>query len=122
GGDGTVTVSGWAFDPDTADPIQVHVYVDGKAVRSARADLPRPDVARAYGQGGSSGYRVTATATAGDHEVCVYAINVPTGPNPQIGCRTVFVDVLARGVIDSASGSNGAITVSGWAFDRNAVP
>ena len=29
GVDRTVTASGWAIDPDTSDPIDVHVYVDG---------------------------------------------------------------------------------------------
>ena len=121
-GDGTVTVAGWAFDIDTSSPTQVHVYLDGKAVRSVRADQPRPDVAAAYGRGGTSGYRVTLPATAGDHEVCTYAINQPTGPNPRLGCRTVFVDTAARGALDTATGRSGTLTLSGWAFDLNNDP
>ena len=29
GGSGTLRVVGWAIDPDTTGPINVHVYVDG---------------------------------------------------------------------------------------------
>src|SRR3954470_11098748 len=41
-------VAGWAWDPDTAAPVDVHVYVDGQLWAYGAANGPRPDVAAAY--------------------------------------------------------------------------
>lgn len=41
-------VTGWARDPDCANPIRVDVYVNGSYVKSAAADLYRPDLGGAY--------------------------------------------------------------------------
>jgi hypothetical protein len=86
----SIAVAGWALDPDTTSPIAVHVYVDvtGTAVT---ADLSRPDVAAAFGDGDLHGYATTIAAGPGDHNVCVYAINTPAGDNPSLGCRIVTV-------------------------------
>ena len=43
----SVNVAGWVIDPDTSDPVQVHVYVDGAAMALV-ADESRPDVAAAF--------------------------------------------------------------------------
>ena len=45
---GGVKVSGWAIDPDSADPAQVHVYVDGTFRGEFTADGTRTDVGGAY--------------------------------------------------------------------------
>ncbi|MGQ4818873.1 hypothetical protein ACQ1ZK_17340, partial [Enterococcus faecium] len=48
----TVSLSGWAFDPDSPTAAgAVHVYVDGAAV-GLRADGDRPDVGRAFPHAG----------------------------------------------------------------------
>jgi hypothetical protein len=89
---GTVTVSGWAIDPDTANPIAVHVYAN-KIGAAFTANESRPDVAAAYrGYGDRHGYtgRITNLAR-GSYNVCVYAINVGAGANTLIRCRTVTV-------------------------------
>ncbi|WP_169166622.1 S1 family peptidase [Cellulomonas taurus] len=83
-----LTVSGWALDPDTADSIPVHVYVDGKAVLALAANRARPDVDRAYGKGAAHGFVASATVAPGSHRVCVYAIDSAGGANPLLGCRT----------------------------------
>lgn len=90
-GPGTVTVDGWAIDPDTTDPIAVHVYVD--AIGSAHlANGYRQDVASAYpGRGDQHGFSITVPATSGAHTVCVYPINDGQGPNTLLGCRSVTV-------------------------------
>ena len=65
GGAGSLTASGWAIDPDTADPIQVHVYVDGGAVVTT-ADRSRPDVGAAFPSAGPNhGYSSTIATTRG---------------------------------------------------------
>jgi hypothetical protein len=46
--DNRLRVSGWAIDPDTAAPIDVHTYVDGAFAGATRADQPRPGVGNGY--------------------------------------------------------------------------
>jgi hypothetical protein len=89
---GQVTVTGWAFDPDTTPaPATVHVYVDGVYAGLGAADKPRPDVPAVYPLAGpSTGFSVSVPAAPGAHRVCAYAIN--TGPgttNPTLGCLVV---------------------------------
>ncbi|MDR6690420.1 hypothetical protein J2X55_001319 [Microbacterium sp. 1154] len=87
----SIVVAGWAFDPDTTSPIDVHVYIDGVG-RPIRADAARPDVAAAYpGTGSQHGFTSTFASTSGSHTVCVYPINDVTGPNTFLGCRTVTI-------------------------------
>lgn len=117
-GSGSIRVTGWALDPDTNASISVHVYVDGKAARSATAGTSRPDVGAAYGRGNLHGYDVTVPAVGGAHQVCVFAIDASGGANPSLGCRSVSVANKAPiGSVDSVVGSAGKITVSGWALD-----
>ncbi|MFS0706196.1 hypothetical protein AB6N23_16925 [Cellulomonas sp. 179-A 9B4 NHS] len=112
-----VTVKGWAFDPDSADPIAVHVYV-GSASSAHVAQLPRADVAAAFGRGPNHGFEVTVPASPGRHAVCVYAINTTPGPNPQLGCRTVEIrDRAPFGFLDSVDVTSSGVTVTGWAMD-----
>ena len=92
GGKEEMTVRGWAIDPDTSLPINVHVYVDGKFRKNVLADDSRPDVEAAYANGRYHGFNITLGVTAGSHTVCVYAINAPSKTsNPKIGCRLVSV-------------------------------
>lgn len=88
---GTVRVSGWVLDPDTTDPIQAHVYVDGVFAAATTADDPRPDVAAALPFGPKHGFSVTVDASKGTHEVCVYGIGVGQGGNNRLPCRTATV-------------------------------
>jgi hypothetical protein len=87
---GAVKVSGWAIDPETSDPIQVHIYVDGAAI-GVVANVNRPDVAAAYPYGPNHGYSAQVGAARGTRTVCTYAINVGYGSNRQLGCRAVNV-------------------------------
>jgi len=88
----SISVAGWAIDPDTTDPITVHVYVDGHPVFGTVANSLRTDVGAAFHMGDQHGYDVTFPATAGVHTVCVYALDsAGSGTNPQLGCRTATV-------------------------------
>jgi hypothetical protein len=90
GADG-VHVAGWALDPDTAGPIDVHVYIDGVGY-VVRADTPRPDLAP-YFPGYSTAHGFDAVlhrgTTGGIHSLCVFAINVAGGANSTLQCRSV---------------------------------
>lgn len=90
GAPGILNVSGWVIDPDTADPVAVHVYVDNQWGGSFVADIARADVGRAYPNAGADhGYQATLAVPSGRHEVCVFAINVGTGYNTRVGCAVV---------------------------------
>ncbi|MBF0687197.1 MAG: hypothetical protein IR158_05430 [Cellulomonas sp.] len=116
--EGRLAVRGWAFDPDTSASIAVHVYVDGKAVRSVTANTSRPDVARVYGRGAAHGYSTTVPASPGARQVCVYAIDSTGGANPRIGCTTTtVVNRSPVGALDVARSGTGEVTLGGWAFD-----
>ncbi|HEY5515552.1 MAG TPA: hypothetical protein VIK12_05030, partial [Pengzhenrongella sp.] len=122
---GTITASGWALDPDTTDSIQVHLYVDGRAVTGLFARGSRPDIGTAYGKGDNHGYTATLAASPGSHSVCAYALDASlAGPNPQLGCRTITVPAAAAnhapiGTLDVVTGGTGTLIVAGWALDPN---
>jgi uncharacterized protein YkwD len=87
--DGGVAASGWALDPETAQPIPVHVYA-GPAGKALTADASRPDIAGAFpGYGDRHGFQGELPAGPGPVQVCAYAINTGAGGNSLLGCRTV---------------------------------
>jgi surface antigen len=76
------SISGWARDPDTTSPIDVHVYSDGAFVTSAsanalRSDLPFTDKYH--------GYNIATPASLKNgqaHSINIYAIDSAGGNNP----------------------------------------
>lgn len=119
----TLNVSGWAIDPDTRSPIDVHVYVDSRLSAVVKADVTRPDLDAAFGLGAKHGFTYSRNLTVGQHLVCVYAINTPSGTNPVLGeCRNVHVSAPGVnpqpiGNIDHLSVTGSKLNVSGWALD-----
>lgn len=120
---GGVTAAGWAIDPDTADPIDVHIYV-GSVGTAVRADHDRADVAAVHSRyGPSHGFGRTITASPGVHQVCAYGINVGLGGNTALGCREVTVPGQADqgrrpiGMYEGITATGTSVTVSGWAID-----
>ena len=86
----SVRVRGWAIDPDTGSPIDVHVYQDGAFAGGWAAGANRPDVDAAYpGYGALHGFDILLPhPTTTSHTICVYAINISTGTvNTLLGCR-----------------------------------
>jgi hypothetical protein len=90
-GSASLNIVGWAIDPDTAAPIPVAVYLDGKGISWFPADLYRADLAAAFpAYGGRHAYNITIASPHGGHQVCVYAINQGNGTgNPLLRCVTV---------------------------------
>lgn len=116
---GGFRVRGWAIDPNTNDPIEIHIYV-GQVGYARVANQDRPDVGAAYpGKGSLHGFDVTVPATGpGTVTVCVYGINVGSGWNSTFAC----VPLPSRagppfGALESATGVEGGVDVSGWAID-----
>ena len=134
---GTVTVSGWAIDNDSAVGTaisSVHVLVDGTSVGTATYGVSRPDVCAAYpGRLGcpNVGYTYslnTATLAAGSHTIMVTATDSASPPDTGSASVTVIVASAAAVIpsvfIDSpAPGASvsGTVTVEGWAIDNASV-
>jgi len=115
---GGLQVGGWAGDPDTSSPITAVVYVDGNGYSLGVASAPRTDVgALLPGYGTAHGYTGFVPATAGSHQVCAYGLNVGSGANHLLACRSVFVDASPFGTLDWARPTSSGITMSGWAID-----
>jgi hypothetical protein len=119
----TAAIAGWALDPDVpTTSIGVHVYLDGSFAKAVTASVSRPDVAAVMpGVGPAHGYYVELPLAAGEHELCVYAINQGHGSvNPQLGCRKVTAAAAAYnpiGALDAVTRSGTDLSFSGWVFD-----
>jgi hypothetical protein len=119
-GIGRIAVGGWSVDPDTNDPVAIHVYINGAWGGALIANVPRPDVASAIpGYGNLRGFSSAFEVSPGVHSVCAFALNVsPYGDtNPNLGCRSVTVSGDPVGSLDGATAVLGGIRVSGWAID-----
>ncbi|WP_442575038.1 hypothetical protein ACSBPH_14595 [Microbacterium sp. F51-2R] len=120
---GQFLVSGWAADPNTTDPIDVHVYV-GSVGTAVSANLDRADVGAAYPRLGSKhGFSASVPATGpGSVDVCVYGINAGPGANVLFGCWTrTAMSGAPMGALESAVGVQGGIQVTGWAIDPDSA-
>lgn len=117
--DRSITVTGWALDPDTTNPIQVHVYIGGTAT-AFTADLPRPDLDPVFHKGSLHGFSATVPAPLGTSTVCVYALNDWwKGANPVLACPTAtVVNAAPAGDADGFEAVAGVgARVFGWAND-----
>ena len=77
----TMSVTGWAFDVDSAGPRTVEVTVDGTTTTTT-ANLERPDlIGRLGGRATNVGFAVDIDdLDAGRHSVCVTVVDAPTPP------------------------------------------
>jgi hypothetical protein len=121
----TVTAWGWALDPDTkTSAVSVHVYVDGRWGAAVTANGSRPDVGAAFpGAGNAHGWSWSASATPGEHSVCVYAIDAQdSARNTPLGCRTVAVQITPPvGNWEGLTAPYGTtLSAWGWAMDPDA--
>jgi uncharacterized repeat protein (TIGR02543 family) len=124
GQNGSINVSGWAYDSDqSSTSIRVHVYVWKKGVNEGDMDHPytaeslptdweRPDVNETMKITGVHGFRSTISiAEAGEYAVRAYGINVDgtSGNNVLLENKTVYVTVSAPySVTYDANGGSGA--------------
>lgn len=81
-------VVGWAIDPDTAESIDVHVYVNNRYFKAGKANGYRPDIGNQNpGYGNDHGFAVDLGNTPVGATICVYAINKGSGNvNTNLGC------------------------------------
>jgi GH25 family lysozyme M1 (1,4-beta-N-acetylmuramidase) len=115
-GSGTVTLRGWALDPDATAPVIADVYIDGVGAARLTANTSRPDVGAAYPREGDlHGYAATLPVGSGTHQVCAYGIDSVGGPNALLGCQSTNHPPL--GSLDAVSAGAGTLTVHGWTLD-----
>ncbi|MER7442330.1 fibronectin type III domain-containing protein [Micromonospora avicenniae] len=86
-----VRVKGWLIDPDTANPISLYMYIDGRLAGAGLSSLYRPEVGTANpGYGSAHGFDLSVPADFGTHYVCLHGINVGAGDaTALLGCKTV---------------------------------
>lgn len=120
---GGLRVSGWAIDPDSVGPIEVHLYSGTNAFGAAAASSDRPDIGAAFvGYGNAHGFDARLPLGRGSHRICAYAINVgPAGANALLGCKDVTVDSDPTGSLEAITPAPGGIRVSGFALDRDVL-
>jgi hypothetical protein len=117
---GGVRVAGWALDPETAEALDIHVYVDGALAGVTKTDKPREDIAAlAPSYGPTRGFDFVVPALPGQRDVCVYAIDAGSGGagNPMLGCRRVGVRSAPFGRLDAVVRDGELARVRGWAID-----
>ncbi|MCY7326873.1 MAG: hypothetical protein LH605_12220 [Microbacteriaceae bacterium] len=119
-GYGSAKVRGWAVDPDSRDSIRVHVYVDGVGAANVPADIETPQLAGRLGAGNTNhGFETTLTGLSpGVRSVCTFGINVGTGSNTLLDCRSVTVPAgNPFGIVDQVAAYTGKVYARGWALD-----
>ena len=120
--DGQVAVKGWAGTPGTSAPVTVRL-TSGSTTQDVSATAARADVARIFPDlSGTTGFTATLSLGAGTHTVCATALNAGTGPNTEIGCRTVTTtDHSPTGAVLSADDAVGGLRVRATAADVDAA-
>ena len=115
---GGIQISGWALDFNTANPIAVHVWVDGKYAAQATAASSRSDIANAYPNvGPNHGFSLTLPYTTGTHQICVYPLNVGPGVTAALPCKTIALKNNPVGAVELTGQYPGGVQISGWAID-----
>jgi SpoIID/LytB domain protein len=114
----TVRVTGWTLDAnDSSRPTPVDLELDGVRHRST-ADLPRPDVQRAFGTvSPNHGFGVSLTVPGGNHRLCTFAVALNGVDRTALGCSMLSVPVSPLGHVDTLAVSGTTVRLSGWTFD-----
>jgi Fibronectin type III domain len=117
---GHLVVRGWVIDWDQPTaPVTVDVVIDG-VVTKLLANQYRKDVAAiAPHAGGNHGYAATLPLRQGTHRVCLVGVNIGYGSNNSLSCQTITLNDNPKGALESATQVNGALKITGWAFDND---
>lgn len=93
GGVNSVTIRGWAFDPDDPNAsIGVHFYIGSHGIGATTANQGSPDVNQVYGIGGNHRFVATiGTSITGSQKVDAYGINIGEGENALFGSGTANI-------------------------------
>jgi hypothetical protein len=115
---GGIEISGWSVDPNSTTSSYIWVNVNG---------LGGPFVANGYlnwieglypNNGPNHGFNEMLPEAAGSYQVCVFGTN-----SVSLGCKTVVVPSAqnAAGALDTVTGVQGGLQVSGWSLDKTST-
>ncbi len=89
----TVTVAGWAWDPDApGQSLAVTVAEGSETVASGTTSELDAEVNKAHELSGTHGYSLSFTAADGTHTYCVTVTNAKWGSADPHSCTTVTVE------------------------------
>lgn len=121
----SVTLDGWAIDPDTVGSTVTLSIQLGPTWQVLYANQAGTDQdARFPGAGSNHDFTGTLPIAAGTHVMCVYLVNAGgAGSTASLGCRQVVVpdNPPAQGAITSSSATPSSITFSGWVARPDAL-
>ncbi len=108
-----LTASGWAYDPDTTDPISTQVSLDGRPAAVVTANRKGTPYTGHH-------FSATLVTTSGRHTVCAVAVNVLWGSrNSGASCTSTTLALSPLGAFESVTRAAGStnLQVTGWALD-----
>ncbi|MHB1138055.1 MAG: N-acetylmuramoyl-L-alanine amidase [Microthrixaceae bacterium] len=124
-GPGTITVRGWALDPESSAAVTVDVQVDGATVATVSADRASTSVPSQYSGsvGTTHGYSTELRGVVGgSHTVCMRIRNLGQGWDVLQQChQTVVPGAHPIGNFEAAGVSGRTIVMTGWALDPETV-
>ncbi|MCX7619484.1 MAG: GH25 family lysozyme [Acidimicrobiales bacterium] len=87
-GSASVSLAGWALDPDSSASLDIAITVDGKLVGIFPTDVDIPVIGVFFrGWGSVHGFRVTINnLTPGNHRICAIAKNLGAGTDTTLAC------------------------------------
>ena len=103
----TATFTGTATDTNSSNPVVVSGYVDGKHALDSIA------------AGANHSYTIALPVSEGNHQLCLYAINLGAGSNTQLGCQSILIRNNPFGVLESAGQVPTGLQATGYAIDLN---
>ena len=119
----TVSLAGWAFDPDLgATPSKVEIRAGTTVLWQHHTTLRLPNVNRRHHLTGAHGFLARVPLPNGRHRLCALFVNHGMGDANRTQCARVRVQGRPVGHLDPVTTQPGAITVSGWAYDRDVTP
>lgn len=106
-----MTITGYASDPDTTNPVQVRVSVNNRLVGTVVAN----------GKGATNNGRnfaLPVPTTSGPKTVCVVAVNQVSGTNNSPpACQSTTLALSPAGALSSIGRSGNNIRITGWSYD-----
>jgi hypothetical protein len=120
----TVTLTGWGLDPDTKASSMTVQVTEGTATRwQDVTSIHRADINIRYRTSGDHGFKAQFSAPNGSHVYCVRLVNDGMGNASPHYCYPVTVNGSPVAELTSITAATaGHVTVSGWAYDPDAVP
>jgi len=88
---GVISATGWAYDPESLDPIVVAMIIDGQWFTSWSNGYRSDWRANHPGYGDSHGFGIGANVGKGEHWTCVAAMNTAGGVDTMLGCQNIVV-------------------------------